>query len=419
MFCNDIQFGGNYIGKDLNDLSGPIDFTKKDLVVERLKYEISSYKKRLGELAPDLSSLDIDSYVDTRAFEVSMLEFYNTQSTNGRTICSDKDDTKNVDVLNEIINDKNLEMYVRFGAFVFLFTAYRREDHPNAVFNLVRENIGTFKKIEVYPQYELLSYTNQGKFQLPDVKDKINRCEKLCEKLGDNIGVINAASEIVATYAEYDLLKPANLDPELLVKKYIDLMKNAIDHNQYGQYSSFYATLGQLYAQDKQYELARESIRRAIDEDKTNQRSVRVIKWRNILIYIDTKEEREKILEKTVEYEKKIDNIKKDYDELIKKQEHQNKIQNEKNILMLTILSGFVGLIVGSMDITSGISLSDGAAFILAFMGCIMISVGLLIFALADEKSEAECKKGKLIMILGSVVLVLFIVLFAIDKYIH
>jgi len=346
-----------------------------------------------------------------------MLEFYNTQSDDGRTICSYEEDKRNIETLKKIIRNKDQEMYVRFSAFVFLFTAYRREDHPNAVRELVLSNCETFGELPVYLQYELLSYTNQGAFTMYEAKGKIDQCNILCESLGDNVGAINAASEVIATYSEHDILKFVLPDADSVIEKYIKLMSNAIEKAKYGHYSSFYATLGQLYAQYKQYDLARKNIRKAIDEDKTNQRSVRVIKWRNILIYIDTKEEREKIIKKTLEYEKKIDSIRTDYEKLIENQAHQNKIQNEKNILMLTILSGFVGLIVGSMDITSGISLSDGAAFILAFMGCILISVGLLIFALFDENSESESKKGKLIIFFGIIILVIFVVLFGIDKY--
>lgn len=344
----------------------------------------------------------IKEYVNVRMFEHEILLLYKSYTEKDRKICHVEDEK----ILKDMIKDKEIGKNVQFGIFLFLVTSYRREDHPDDVKSVVDKYKIEFSGFYICPQYELLAYTNVGIFEEKDVDRYIGDCKRLLEDVRKNnkhendfenynSGAINAIAEVVASFAERQILQERD---KPLIKEYIDYMNTVVRGDEMNRYSSFYSTLGRLYAQDHLYKDARKWINKAINDDKTNQRATRVVKWRSILVSIDT-DEKTRAIRKDVE----------EQNELYKK-------QAERNVLTLSMLAGFIGLIVGSMNIASNIELKDAAMYIITFTGCIVICVGLMSIILMNTKKSIEIRtknnsftigKDVIVLIIGTIVVVL------------
>ena len=136
-----------------------MDFSNESALCERLFNEVEEYRKERN------FEMERDEYLCTRAFEVSMQELFNRESSGGRTVCTTEKDEEKVAMLKNIIGNDGYDITTRFAAFVFLFTAYRREDHPDKVRDLVDDSRIYFRRLKIYPQYDLLSIRNKGVYR--------------------------------------------------------------------------------------------------------------------------------------------------------------------------------------------------------------------------------------------------------------
>ncbi len=177
-----------------------MDFDDINKLSERLLYEVEAYRREKN------INLDRYEYLNTRAFEVSMQILYNKESAGGRTVCSSAGDVKKIAALRQIICSGMESNVTRFAAFVFLFTAYRREKHPNQVRELVEECRDYFGHFRIYLEYDLLSVRNKGVYKEEDVPQLINKCRSVCESNPDNVGATNSAAEVIASLADRGLI---------------------------------------------------------------------------------------------------------------------------------------------------------------------------------------------------------------------
>ncbi len=138
----------------------------------------------------------------SRYFETTILDMYDKTTSGRYTICSRIEDQYKVKILQDIIEDDTLDTHTRFGAFIFLFTAYRRENHPIKLAEIVTRYQVLFDNIAIFNQYVLLSLSYVGEFERTKVNEYLDICESLVANNPKNIGAVNAACEVIVSLCE-------------------------------------------------------------------------------------------------------------------------------------------------------------------------------------------------------------------------
>ena len=385
-----------------------------DVVSKHLNYHneaklVNSFRTRmLNDLEALGGNMSMEEYLETRSFEVSILQLYDQEikGFDNPTICSKIEDDFKVSVLEKVISNTDYELPVRFAVFVFLFTAYRREGHPLKLRDYMIKYRPMFKEIGIYEQYDLLSYSYIGDFDNSSVDTYLKMCERNVERYPKHIGIINAACEVILAFAEHGLLdeRPNKME---IVENYQRLMLEILSTNQDTNSSSFYGTVGRFYAQTHDYAKAKQYITKAIDTDRTNQRQTRVMTWRSIINSIDVDialEKKQEELEKKIhlqnqEYEDKIKNI-----QIKQSAQLSNMYRNniEKSTIILVLVAGFVSIILGSINLITAIPTSDYIRYMGAFAGILLIMVSALVTILRfDENGKRGIYLLTLCAILG------------------
>ena len=390
-------------------MTNHLNFQNEDKLVGSFRTAI------LSRYNSDGAGMRMDEYLQTRSFEISILEMYDREikGLGSQTICSKLEDAYKIQALNRIIENGNYELGVRFAAFIFLFTAFRREAHPIQLREMVVRYRPTFDDLDIYVQYDLLSYAYAGSFDAVSVKAYLEKCKKLVEALPKNSGAINSASEVVLSFAEQGLLDDRE-DKQFILMEYQKLMLDVVTSHQDANSSSFNATLGRLYAQTGDYARAKQHISTAIDVDHTNQRQSRVITWNSI---IDSINANQSLQNKQKELEEKIAKLNDEYDEKLESMQKKHTYQltsiyrgnMEKSTVILVVFAGLVALILGAIHLAAEIQPSDAVAYILGFTGALLVMVAALVSVIRidfeKERGKSDLISIAILLIMGLIVL--------------
>ena len=231
-----------------------------------------------------------------------------------------------------IIDNKNIEEIIRFGAYYALFTYYRRFEMRSELFELCEKYGSEFDNYKlnnvVQSQYYKFKFIVKKSIRInaEDIRVSIDFGQKAINELGSiNIGVYNNYAELVL----------AGLDrQEDYAKQFIDkalrYVEIAIDiqENKRKQkpYSRYYCSIARLLAYKFEYERALNYIEKAIGCEGTEDKDalIRIGQYNNFQLEIKMKElmersnqQMELTNKRSIKIMKQIDSTEKRYIELL------------------------------------------------------------------------------------------------------
>ncbi|MBE7084808.1 MAG: hypothetical protein E7368_01985 [Clostridiales bacterium] len=267
---------------------------------------------------------------------------------------------------NHYEEDKNL----CFALFFMTYTICRKMKNLNLV-EYTEKHVDKFGGYKFFEFIELLAYYNTY-FDNRSRKKIIRKVKELSESKGVNNvgnavqtwdytkhgGVINFYVESICSYYE-ECLQERDDNREILeeAKKKIEGVIGKGEN--YDKYSKYHLTLGRVYALLGDYDLAETKIHEAIT-------------------YIDKGEQQERTIKEYEQYLLKMGMIKL-YDANDKKIKEVEKIKMD-NIKTLSLITGFLGFLLGGINIFTEVKETKAMAFLmLTYVGIIGVLLGVML----------------------------------------
>jgi hypothetical protein len=280
------------------------------------------------------------------------------------------------DKLQLIIDNKALAENLRYAAFFCLATYYRRKKDISLNEKLVKTYEIEFKNHPTYRHLYLLYLKTKG-LNSNNIIAVIELAYESQIVLKNHSGAIHCFAESVAEgYEEFNESIKNKIKIEWLQKAKLAIDK-AIELDL--KYAKYYCTKGRILAIDKQFVLAKEAIRTAMDYEDSDRTDyiMRIGLYQYYLIKVQTKEYNTLIETQIKDSEKifneKLRSLNKTYDTKAKEVDNKIKENNIHNLEFLGFFIAIVSFTLGSFQLASGEDFDNALKLIIILFASILI----------------------------------------------
>lgn len=306
------------------------------------------------------------------------------------------------------LDDKSIEENIRFYIYYSISIFYRRYEYHSRFLEMVKKYSKEFYSHQlnnvILSLYYKYGATDQN--YIDNFKYAIRYAWKAVTLLPKNSAVINNYAEIIAVAIDEGF--PVQRER---IMEAIDLLDRIISFNE--AYAKWYYTKGKLLFSVKEYNEARECIRRAIDLETSDKKDslLRIAQYNNTLLDFRTKEAIDKIEQNLRVAKKEIIQINDEQDKRSKSFLAELDIVKSKYLEYLAFFASVISLITASINIvtTYGDAMTAGG-LIVVLAGA--LSASFCIFRMLISYNRKMKKGIALLSILFS--LLLMVVGFAI-----
>ncbi|WP_404459782.1 hypothetical protein [Sutcliffiella horikoshii] len=289
---------------------------------------------------------------------------------------------------NKILFESD-DSLIRFSAFVTIATSLRRQKNTSKLKMFLSQYIEEFGDNPIYKHIFAMSRKMDGTKE--GVLASIEYSHEALNLLKENHpGVVHSYAEAVATAIEKGYIQDLHE-----ARNAIEALNAVMESDECSQkYAKFYCTLGRLYAIEKNYELAKEKILLAIDEEDSESKdyAIRIGDYQLQLFDIQVKEQLENSLtelktqihhaEQTLtkqmsESEKNLaaqkEELAKLYESQVEEMKSEVKELKTENLKMLGFFTAILTLTMGSIQVISTQEFHEASLLILVLMGGLLI----------------------------------------------
>jgi tetratricopeptide (TPR) repeat protein len=270
---------------------------------------------------------------------------------------------KELDLFNIYVNEQEGDA-IRFAAFYGYLVVQRRNKNFSRFREVLRQYGSHFVRHPMHLSLVAQSHY-LGNTAGPALRAALTKAEEALRLMPNNFAVKNQVAEYSALLVRHDGL------PVDQLQRAVQLAVQAAAESGYARY---YQTVAMLYLETGQFELARESIAVAIDEEPSNspQYALRITDYNETKIRIDVQESLAVI-------------------DAAQREAKSNLTDMRAELLqLLGLFAAIIALLTLTGQIASGQTFSDAFPTLVGASGVIILTFGYVHYAISREKRSAS-----------------------------
>ncbi len=279
------------------------------------------------------------------------------------------------DELRKVLNGID-DSDIQFKSFYSLIVLFKHEKNSTKLERLLDEYDVKFSNRPLLLYSKSLVFKEKG--GAGNLKIALQYANESIDIINDNsnaydkryAGFYNNYAEIVAQASE----EGDDISEELF-EKAIEYINKAFMYNK--KYPKYYCTLGRLQSCMKNFDDAKENIKKAIDNEdsKKNDYALRIAEYQDYLVRCNTNETLSKMEIKINEKTKEIERI-------------CEGLQDEKGTMLefLGFFSAIITFIISPVQISTKMEFKEAVSLILVMLGALIIVFGTLRVLLKNDK---------------------------------
>lgn len=319
--------------------------------------------------------------------------------------------------------ENDLDELVRFKSFYTLFT-YHHDKSDSSFCRKIVDNSQEMKKFPLWNYaYSVILKDNNNESDMQMALTFANKCIEIYvenSNYDENYpGIYHNYAELV--YFSYDKKYSTIINDDICYENAIKYIDKSITINHI--YAKYYYTKARLLSVKGRYQEATDLINKAIDIEDSSKKNYSLIinEYKTTLLSCKINQKLDLIDKKIKELDITISEMKSVKEDLNSvKSETQNEMKNlqetsmkissdleneKKSVLeLLGFFSGIISLIIVTSQVLLGLKTLESIAVLVAFLGVLVISLGVLHIIIANTKKN-YMTQSVIIIVIGTLIL--------------